>query len=221
MKRAVLLVLIVTAVITIVFVWRDSRKGSGKVHDSFSQIEASLQEGLKRLRAASSTDRKAVTDVMIFADALTEVGDVRQKRVAAAAKKEVGQILFGKGSSAEATAGSAPDEVLLFPGPLPEQHFTPLQIYLGTYAGTVAGRAVSFIVTITKRGLLGIRIVGLDSQPTMEFAEAQAQEFFRPDNKTAFVFADATSRGFRTLYFLQNGVIEKAENISFSPANSE
>ena len=98
MKRAVLLVLIVTAVITIVFVWRDSRKGSGKVHDSFSQIEASLQEGLKRLRAASSTDRKAVTDVMIFADALTEVGDVRQKRVAAAAKKEVGQILFGKWS---------------------------------------------------------------------------------------------------------------------------
>ena len=57
MKRAVLLVLIVTAVITIVFVWRDSRKGSVKVHDSFSQIEASLQEGLKRLRAASSAAR--------------------------------------------------------------------------------------------------------------------------------------------------------------------
>ena len=191
--------------------------------DDTSRIQADLQLALKRLRDASVPERNAnrtlTMDVMIMADALASGGDARRKQVAADAKKEVGRLLFGEVVLAEKVTEGAPEYSKLsvpFPGPAPErQSSLPIQIFAGTYAGSMAGRAVSFVVSVTDRALLSVKIVGLGDQPTMEFAEIEPQRFFRPDTKTVISFVGATERGFRSLYFEQEGIKEKAENMAF------
>lgn len=231
MRRTTLLMLASAVLIALIFISRSSQEVPSKVETLSSQIETDLQVALKRLREASAEEQKArsslTTDVMTLADALEDVGDTRQKQTAHAVKKEVGRLLFGEESPASRVASSTSGEaqqIVRFPGPLPELQFTPLplQSYVGTYSGALAGRPVSFIITVTNRGLLGVQIVGLDNQPTFEFAEMKPQEFFRPDSKAVLVFADATEHGFRALYFQQHGMREKAENTSmFFPQSND
>jgi len=228
MKRVALLVLGGVALTTIIVVWVVFPKASNERLDGFSELEESLKASLTRLRGASDkpleADPSHATYVLALAQRLADVGDSRQKRLATDATKEAGRILFGEESGAGLAANSTrgAEEVVPFPGALPEQRFKPLplQSYVGKYAGTIAGRPVSFVVSVTNRALLGIRIVGLGVQPTLEFVEERPQSFFRPDTKTVFVFANPTGGGFRTLYFLQNGVQERAENISPTVAES-
>lgn len=230
MKRTTLLMLASTVLVAFVIIWRGPQQAASKVETRFSQIETDLQVALKRLRGASTEERKAgsslISDVMTLADALEDVGDMPQKQTAKAVKKEVGRLLFGEESLASGVASSTSggaQQIVPFPGPLPELQFTPLplQSYVGTYSGALAGRPVNFIVTVTNRGLLGVRIVGLDDQPTFEFAEMKPQEFFRPDSKAVVVFTDATERGFRALHFQQHGMREKAENTSILSSASK
>jgi hypothetical protein len=218
MKRTRVLVLgavSLIAVVAFVVGFRDAVAA-----DDTSRIEADLQLALKRLRGASvherNADRALTMDVMIMADALGSGGDARRKQVAADVKKEVGRLLLGESVLAEnVTEGSREHSKLSvpFPGAAPErQSLLPIQIFAGTYAGSMAGRAVSFVVSVTDRGLLGVKIVGLGDQPTMEFAEIEPQRFFRRDTKTVISFVGATERGFRSLYFDQEGIRENAEN---------
>ncbi len=229
MKRIAILTSAGVAMLVLLLCWRHFDKAP----DDFKTVEENLNGALQRLREAPVADRRTdaslVSSVMVLADALAQSSDTRQKRLAAAVKKESGQILFGNGRSAKATSDgsvSAPNlgpNIEPFPGPLPEQQFIPLPLdyYVGTYSGDIAGRQVIFVVTVTERNLLGIRIVGLDVQPALEFAEIHPQEFIRPDARALVLFTDRTNEVFRTLVFQQNGVRERAENTLFSASGSK
>src|SRR5688500_8069808 len=220
MKGVALLVLGGIAMTMFIVVWIVFPRALNERPHGFSELEESLNVSLMRLRSASDTERKAdpslATYVLAQAQRLAEVGDSRQTRLATDATRAAGRFLFGEESKVGFAADNildGADEVVPFPGALPEQRFTPLPLksYIGTYAGMVAGRPARFIVSITNQKLLGIRVIGLGKQPTLEFAEERPQSFFRPDTQTVFIFADPIGSGFRTLYFLQNGVQERAE----------
>lgn len=236
MKRIAFLILAGVTLFVLVLRWR----ATDTAQDDFYQpIEANLNEALQRLRDASPEERRAnaslASGVLVLADALAQSDDVRRKQAAAAAKIAAGQILFVEPRPPDpasmrltATDGSSAttdsnEQVIAYPGSPPLQLFTPLplQAYVGTYAGTIVGRPVHFVVKVTGRNLLGIRIAGLDDQPTFEFAEFKPQEFIQPDVKAVVVFTHPTSEGFRTLVFQQNGMREQAENTRFAPSSGD
>jgi hypothetical protein len=216
MKRTHLLVFCAVSLIAVVAFVLGSRDAVAA--NDTGRIEADLQLALVRLRDASiderNADRTLTGYVLILADALASGGDERRKQIAADAKKEVGRILFGDDVPGNRGRPIVNSNVLVpFPGPAPErQSSLSLQIFAGTYAGSIVGREVSFVVSVSDGGFLGVKIVGLGDQPTMEFAEIEPLRFFRPDTKTMISFVGATERGFRSLYFEQEGIKENAEN---------
>lgn len=226
MRGAVLLAGVGVMLIASIVLWLLANSSPSTGENGGSQVETNLQLAFQRLREAPLEERQAdaslVANVLTLAEALADVGDARQKQVAAGVTKNVGRMLFGEESFAGGEVGLSSigsHQVIPYPGPLPALQVTPMvHRYIGTYSGLLVGRTVEYVVTVTERGLLGVRVVGLNEQPTMEFAELKPNEFFRPDSRVAIVFADETKYGFRTMHVHHQGLYTKAENTALLSA---